>query len=415
MFNACNNGTKTVIDELFTAAIVSPDRSIQDAIAAALEGNSSVGNVWSLAGYPDASQLEQIRNVEGPCFVFVDFSDPIRARSIAAELDSHSPLLTIIAVCAVPRPEDLVELMQFGIREVLHLPIVGVEVTRAINRLSRKRHTASGTNGAALGRLYAFFPAKPGSGATTLAAHSAAAAARLAGERTLLIDFDFRLGMTSFLFKLHSDYSVLDAVASCKQHGSDLWDRMVSRRDMLDILGSAPVDFGGVNPELGAPHLLESARLAYPAVCVDLPGEMRPYELETLSQASECFLVSAPDIGSLHLAKRKSEMLREQGLHSKVSVIMNRFDGSGTMAIRDIESLLQLPVRFTVPTAEKQIAEATREGAALRGRSSLMTQIEQIAQRITPSVTPAVASKARRFIEMFSISPVRERIERGPN
>lgn len=402
-------------DELFTVAIVSPDRRVHDAIAAAVDGNSNVGNVWSLAGYPDASQLEQIRNVEGSCFVFVDFSDPIRAGSIAAELDSRSPLATIVAVCPTARPEDLVELMQLGIREVLRLPIVEVEVTRAINRLSRKRNTTSATNGAPVGRLYAFFPAKPGSGATTLAAHSAAAAARLAGERTLLIDFDFRLGMTSFLFKLNGTYSVLDAVASCEQHGSDLWDRMVSRREMLDILGSAPVEFGAVNPELGAASLLESARQAYPAVCVDLPGEMRPYEIETLSQASECFLVSAPDIGSLHLAKRKAEMLRDQGLHSKVSVIMNRFDGSGTMAIRDIEALLQLPVRFTVPTAEKQIAEATRLGTTLRGRSSLMTQIEQIAQRITPSATPAVASKTRRFIEMFSISPVRDRVERDPN
>jgi hypothetical protein len=44
-----------------------------------------------------------------------------------------------------------------------------------------------------------------------------------------------------------------------------------------------------------------------------------------------------------------------------------------------------------------------------------MTQIEQIAQRITPSATPVVASKTRRSFEMFSITPVRDRIERGPN
>jgi Flp pilus assembly CpaE family ATPase len=152
---------------------------------------------------------------------------------------------------------------------------------------------------------------------------------------------------------------------------------------------------------------------AYQTVCVDLPGEMREYEVDTLRRAKECFLVSTPDLGALHMAKRKSEMLRELGLQSKTSVVMNRFEGRGTMPLRDIEAILQLPVRFTVPVGDKEIAEAMQQGKALQGRSPLVTQIEHIARRMAPSAAPVGGPKARRFIEMFSIAPVRDRSRWG--
>jgi hypothetical protein len=105
--------------------------------------------------------------------------------------------------------------------------------------------------------------------------------------------------------------------------------------------------------------------------------------------------------------------LRELGLQAKVSVIMNRFDGRGSMPLRDVESILQLPVRFTVPVADKDIAAATQQGEALQGRSPLVVQLEQIGRRMVPSAAPVTGSKARKFIEMFSVTPVRDRARWG--
>jgi pilus assembly protein CpaE len=257
-------------------------------------------------------------------------------------------------------------------------------------------------------------PAKPGVGATTLAVHCAAAAARLSNQRTLLLDYDFRLGMTSFLLKLSGSHSVLDAVSAKGEFASEVWDNMVSRRDTLEILGSAPVNFGGVNPEDGALRLIDYARKSYQITCVDLPGDMRDYEIETIHRAKECFLVCTPDIGVLHMAKRKAELLSSLGLHSKVSVIMTRVEGRGSMSSKDVETILQLPVRFSVMAADKQIAEATQTGSVLEGRSPLVTRIESIARRMVPGTPKAgAASVGRRFIDMFSVSPVRERSRWG--
>ena len=392
-------------------AIVSPDRAIHEAIASALNGGPDIDALWTLADYPNSAALSQIGKVEGGCVVYLDFSDPMRARAVAAELDSSYPMASIIAVHPARQPQDLIELMQLGIREIVKLPIVQSDVLRPFHRVGRKLKPGGAVEDG--GRLYAFLPAKPGSGASTLAMHCAAASARLADDRTLLLDFDFRLGMTSFLLKLSGNYSVLDAIAQRGQLDSDLWDRLVCRRGKLDILGSAPVEFGGVNPEMGAVELVNSARRAYRTLYVDLPGEMRQYELETMHRAQECVLVATPDIGTLHMAKRKAEVLQSQGLNSKVSVVMNRVEKGSRMSIKDVEAILQLPIRFSVPAAEREISEATQSGQPLDGRTALTAQIEAIARRLTPGAPVAGGSKPRQFLEMFSVSEVRDRSRWG--
>lgn len=391
----------------FIVAVISPERKIHEEIAGALHGNPDIEALWTLIDYPDPGALAEIRKAPSGCVVFLDFSDPIRAKPVAAAIDNSLPTATAVAICSTRQPQELIDLMQLGIREVVTLPIVPSDVVSAFIRVTRKLKP-SGVDEEG-GHVYAFLPSRPGVGATTLAAHCAAAAARLTNQRTLLLDFDFRLGMTSFLFKLDGTYSVLDAIRSQAVLASAVWDQMVCRRGTLDILGSAPVEFGGVNPESGATALVDLARTGYQTICIDLPGTMRDYEIETLNRAKECFLVTTSEIGSLHMAKRKSDALQSLGLQNKVSVIINRAEGRGGMAIRDVEAILQLPVRFSVGSSEKEIAEAIRAGKPLEGRSSLVKQIENIAQRMSPGAPVGSGAKLRRFIETFSVSPVRDR------
>jgi pilus assembly protein CpaE len=393
---------------LFIVAVISPQRKIHEDIAAALNGNPDIEEFWTLVDYPDPAALSEIRRAVGGCIVFLDFADALRAKAVAAAIDASYPNATAVALHAARQPQDLIDLMQLGIREVVTLPLVPTDVVSAFQRVTRKLRMPGGTEDDG-GHLYAFLPSKPGVGATTLAAHSASAAARLTNQRTLLLDFDFRLGMTSFLFKLDGNYSVLDAIRSQALLDSGVFDQMVCRRGMLDILGSAPVEFGGVNPESGAVALVDLARASYRTICVDLPGEMRDYEVETINRAKECFLVTTSDIGALHMAKRKADALQTLGVQNKVSVIINRAEGRGSMAIRDVEAILQLPVRFSVGSSEKEIAEAIRAGKALDGRSPLVKQIENIAQRISPGAASGGGAKLRKFIETFSVSPVRDR------
>jgi Flp pilus assembly CpaE family ATPase len=392
-------------------AVISPNHEAQDVIVRALERTGSIETVWSLFAYPDPSNLKDLPQDDNGCVMFLDFSEPTPATVIAAEAKALYPGIRVVGMLPGPNsgeePIDKATLSRLGVRDVVALPPLPHDVIQILAQNAIAGDLIPGE--ASDGKIFAFLPAKPGAGATTLAVHTAAAAARLSGEPTLLIDFDFRLGMTSFLLKLQGLYSVLDALHESGQM-EIRWDRLVNRRGTLQILGSAPQIFGNTDPERGTALLLGCARKAYKTIVVDLPGEMRDYEIDTMRRATECFLVCTPDIDVMHMAQRKSVHLRTLQLEKKTSVILNRSGKMGFVSTRDVESILQLPVRFSVANAEKELGEATRMAAALEGRGAAAAQIENIARRLLPSErNPQEPTVPRRLMEFFSVGGMKRR------
>lgn len=398
------------MSDKFVVAIVSPDTATLDTVASLLEASPLVEAAWRLAAYPEPHQLKQLPQARGKCILFLDFCDPVRAKATAAEVDSSCPAIQVVAVHRGGPPDTLRELMRLGIREVVDMPPAASEIDEILHRKEQEINRLD-ASGEGTGRIFAFLPAKPGVGASTLAVHCSAAAARLSSGRTLLADLDLRLGMTSFLLKLDASHSVADALAMAGQLDHNLWERLVNRRGSLDILGSAPIEFQEFDPETGTAGLLDYARRIYTTICVDLPGEMRGYELDTLRRAKECFLVCTGDVGTLHLAKRKADFLKAQNFDRKTSVILNRSGGRGFMPAKDIEAILRLPIRFSVANAEKEMAEVTQTASVLEGKAAVVAQIENIARHLLPAdPARAAATSGRKFIEFFSVTPTRDRV-----
>jgi pilus assembly protein CpaE len=381
-------------------AVVSPNRDAQAAVSSALESSPEVRTLWSISEYPTRSQLSELP--EQGCIIFLDFSDRASAEALASEVDARFPNLGVIAMFRETRPQDLLDLMQFGIREVIGLPPEKTQAQISFARMNQ-RLKPSETGADPLGLIFAFLPAKPGAGATTLAIHASAFVPRLADVRTLLLDFDFRLGLTSFMLKLESRYSIMDALTSIQLLDVTRWDQFVSHHGPLDVLGSAPFQFRDVDPEEGALPLLKFVRQLYPTVCVDLPGEMRTYEIETIREAARCYLVCTPDIASVHLAKAKTDLLRSLGLGQNLTVILNRSGGRMGMSANDIETILKVPVRFSVMSAEKEFAEAMKSGKVLQGSAPVIAQIENIARSLMPpDLNLQKKAEKRKFLEFFS-------------
>lgn len=390
-------------------AVISPNLQAQDVIAKALERTGRVDALWSLPVSPAPAQLKDLPQDPEGSLVFLDFSDLKTASAIAAEADRLDKSVRLVAM----RPAGGVagDLARLGFRHVIALPPSPQEVLGVFSRLAAPSDP-SGQDGAPTGRVFAFLPARPGAGATTLAVHTAAAAARLSGQRTLLIDLDLRLGMTSFLLKLPGEHSVVDALEDIDRL-APRWEGLINRRGNLDILGSAPQEFLQPDLEQRTALLLNYARQRYQTVVIDLPGEMRDYEVEALRKATSCFLVCNSDIGVMHMAQRKSEQIHALVLEEKTSVILNRAGGLGLISPRDVESILFLPVRFSVANAYKEIAAATRSATTLEGRGGVVTQIENIARWMLPPAKPAAEqtdvkeSASRRLLEFFSTGGAR--------
>lgn len=387
-------------------AVISPNAEAQDLVAKSLESTGDVDAVWSLPAYPEPSQLKDLPQDPDGCVMFLDFSDLAAAAAIAEEAQRSCPSVKVVAMVSSAAAGP--ELARLGLRQVVGLPPSPREVQQSLIKLEPET-VLPVEDPDESGRVFAFVPAKPGAGATTLAVNVAAAAARLSNQRTLLIDFDFRLGMTSFLLKLAGPHSVIDALNDVERL-SLRWENFINRLGYLDVLGSAPQEFLEPKMEQRAAVLLSIARKRYRTIIVDLPGEMRDYEVDTLRRASACFLVCNSDIGVMHMAQRKAQLLHSLVLDEKTSVIVNRAGGLGMISPRDVEAILQLPVRFSVANAYKEIAAATRNAGPLEGRGGVITQLENIARWMLPQSNQPAApeeTSTRKFLEFFSTGGAR--------
>jgi len=380
---------------------VSSDTDFHHEASEALAGCISFEAGWRLA-YHDTVRL-RTADVDEKYVMLIDFADSKRALPVALAVEGR-PEFAVIAVGGCSTRDDLLQLMQAGVRDVLSR-----NSPEEARRVALRAVAKLGSNGQAPGDIYAFVPAKPGCGATTVATYVAAAAARLAAEPPLLLDFDIRLGVTSFLLKAEGNHTIVDALEQAEHLDNDIWSGVVSQCGNLHLVGSGPVDFARPVPVERFGSLLRFAAEKYSLIMVDLPGTMEDYECETLRRAKQIFLVCTPDIGALHVARRKSSWLRDIGVTENVSVILNRVERRSLLPLTGTEDIIQMPVRYVLGTGTAEISRAAQKGVALDAGSSMGKQIEKIASTIVGARSLAKRpSPVRRFAEYFSISAARD-------
>jgi pilus assembly protein CpaE len=279
-------------------ATVSSDPDFHKDVRASLDGHLRFEAAWDLS-YQDANRLRGL-SPEHQCILIVDFTDLSLAMPVARAVDGQPQIVTV-AVKSGGSREELLQLMQAGVREVL--PNF---TDREIRQAAARATSTLATSGEVLADLYAFMPAKPGCGGTTIATYATAMAAERSAEPTLLLDFDIRLGITSFLLKAEGAHTIVDALLQSDVLDSDMWSSLVSQIKNLHLLGSGPMDFSRHVSTERFMQLLDFALRRYSMVAVDLPGTMEDQECETLLRSKRIYLVCTPDIGALHVARRKA-------------------------------------------------------------------------------------------------------------
>jgi len=381
-------------------ATVSSDPSFHRDVRAALDTRFRFEAVWEL-GYEDAARLHSVKADER-CLNIVDFKSSARALPVVRILSGRAQVTTIAANCSNTK-EELLLLMQAGVRDVLPQ-----FTTRDLLQSANRALAMLGSAGEILGDIYAFVPAKAGCGATTVATYAAGMASRLADEPTLLLDFDIQLGVTTFLLKAVGTHTIVDALELVERLDSDVWASLISQNGNLHVVGSGAGDFSHTFLPEQFRKLLDFAVRQYSVVAIDLPGAMADYECEVLLRAKRILMVCTPDIGALHVARRKAQWFRDLQLTDKVSVVVNNVDGRNGLSVQDIERIIQLPVQYLLPSGIKDVSRAVQKGAILDAACALGRKISAIAGDMVPA--EAITSKpsaVRRFVEYFSVNTVR--------
>jgi len=386
------------------AAIITTDASLRAQLESSLEATGEIDSVLIIPEYPGASDIRSLEEAHEKHIAFIDFrEDAERAITLAGEINRFCPSVGAVALNVGSTQTDLIAVVRAGVCEVLPQPFSNRDVATAVLNVRRRLDLAGGST-AADGLVYAFLPAKPGSGASSLAVYSALACADNTKRDTLLLDFDIRLGITSFVLKLDSNNSIMDALENAGRMDQTLWDQLICERDNLHVLRSAPAEFGAKVPLENFQAILKWARRQYAVVAVDLPGTMEDFEIATMQQADTVFLVCGPDLVSLHMARQTVQRLHSLSLLDRVSVLLNRVDKGTGLSLRDIEGILGLPVRVTVPSDERSIRDAVEEGIGVNPKSVLGAQIQVIARKMAGSVNgPTPPRPKRKFVEFFSV------------
>lgn len=337
-----------------------------------------------------------------PEVIFLSLEDPEEAAKLCERLDAEFPALLRFGLAGAANPFSFRLALRFRMRELLSRPFEEAEVQRLL--LEAERHLQS--NPASISccdRLYAFTSAKPGSGASVIAANAARAIQKTAEGRCLLADFDSSAGTIGFLFKMEHPHSVADALQLSKSLDDESWQRLIRRDGNLDVLlsGAPRLDDQVPKPELLS-DLLHFVRRNYSTIIADLPAVLDATTLAVLREANHIFLVTTPELVSLRLARQKAAIFQKIDLENRVSLVVNRTHKHMELSLEDIEETVGLPVVFTFPCDYSSVTKSIRDA---QQPSNLAAEFRGFAQKLTSKRLRE--RERKRFIERFSIVPAR--------
>jgi len=327
---------------MLTALIFGTDRETTSQLQQLCSLTQDVCVFRSLERYPQAHETMRLLNSFAPQLVFLGADDEAAAHAVEHDIRSIHPSTAILGVSARCKRADVFE-TAFGGFSICPIPCAPDEFRAAI---FQALESGSGKKNAP---LFAFLPAKAGSGATTTALFVAHMLSTLAEKRVLLLECDLHAGPISMLYNLRPTYSIMDALEDSHRLSDDSWNEMITHVGGIDVLSSVSrLGVRQVSP-WGYQRLLSFVRSRYDVIIGDLP-EVVDDATEVVARAAQAiFVVTAPCSPSLYLATRRRYDLETRGVGAtKVKYIINR---KGDRAIPreagwaiDAEKIAAIPV-----------------------------------------------------------------------
>jgi len=385
--------------------LISPDRNLLKELGSAVARIMPAIPLRKVGYYPESPELETLTLTYAPVFVILDMADPQAAVRAALTVQRRARGAQFIAVCRDACRDTVVAAMRAGMRELINLPLAAEDLERALTNTVAllKEHPPAITH---TQHVVSFLPAKPGVGASTVALHTALALSRFGTEQAALMDLDVDSGILDFMLKLPFSHGITDLADHAPHMDENLWLRMATRVGNLDLLRSGHPQPGQRISSLQAEHLVAFARRNYTAVCLDLPASLDAVAAAVLDQSRLIFLVTTPELASLHLARRRLESLDELRLRDRVRLILNRAAADQLLSAQAIEDLLGIGVYETFPNDYAGLQSALANGRALDFDTPLGRCFLRLARRIA-GVPVAAAEPKKGLLDMLRLSALR--------
>jgi pilus assembly protein CpaE len=320
-------------------------------------------NILAING--NIQQVLAVAEQEHPDLLLLEGSiDKADKLQVLERVTANFSDLGVIMLSSNQSPEELMQAMRVGVREVLpSLPpreILLDAVDRYQQRIKQARTPAKH------GKVLSFVPCKGGSGATFLATNLAYTLAAEENKRVALIDFNLQLGDASLLL---SDSVPTSTIADVTRQihrldGAFLASSMIQVLPNLGVLAAPnePEEATEILPEHIAP-LLQVAIRNYDFVILDIGRRMDAISIQALDKTDIVFLVIQQTLPFIRNAKRLIDTFRSLGYgKEKLRLIINRYDKKSEITLQDIQDTLRIPVFKLIPNNYAVVQESLNHG-----------------------------------------------------
>src|ERR671934_622671 len=309
----------------------------------------------------------------------------------------------VIVLASGAQSTLLEEALESDVSDVLLLPQLTENVVFAIRKASHagRKLAAQGGHGRH-GKIVTVFAPKGGTGKTSIATNLAAALAKHAGKRTLLLDLDLQFGDAAIMLGMEPEKTIYDLVVAPGELDSEKLAGYISRHPSgIDVLAAPlrPEDAELVT-EGKVTSLLEVARGSYEAIVVDTSPFFHGPMLATLDRTDELLLLCSldvPTLKNLRLAMQTLELLSFP--KQRIRIVLNRANSKVGMKPNEVEGALGMKVRFEIPS-DRAVPVAVNRGKPVvldEEGADVSRAIRHMAQNLFP-VAEAESRKRKRLL-----------------
>jgi pilus assembly protein CpaE len=365
------------------AIVISPNSPLVNELEPLLMPHLAGMAVSRLQAYPSPRDLASMVGGRIANLILLDaITDRNQALQLLEELGRMGAGVSVIALLGTNDPDFILRCLRAGASDFLIQPFTADQLDAAFGKLARAQPAAEAP-AKEPSKIVAVMPAKGACGATTVASNLAFHWKRIGGQRILLADLDPLTGNLSFLLKVKSSYSFLDALQRSSELDQDLWNTMVQPVHGVDVL-LAPELMMGNSHELTDPSpILEFARHAYDVIILDTSGVYGDWNLNVARMASELLLVTTNELPALQAAQRALSYLDTNRIGRwKVRLVVNRYLRDVGLSRDVIGTALHTEVFDTLSSDYEAVQKSLMDGKPIPTSSILGKGVVQLVDRL---------------------------------
>jgi pilus assembly protein CpaE len=382
------------------ALFICPNQKIIRDLAPLLRKHLPTFSGHDLNAYPMRHQLAEVISTEAPNLCLLEIGE-LRDTGLGliADLLRIDAKVPIIVVLPSNDPELVLRCLRQGASDFLIPPFTSEQVEGALQKIARLQPNRAANSG----KVYCIMPAKGGCGASTIASNMAYQMRR-GDKRILLADLDPLAGTLSFLLKIKSSYSFMDALARSHDIDADLWRSLVTNRNGLDVLLSPEVMTEGMSDLKDASSIIEYARGIYDLVVLDTGGVYGDWNLSQAQLADEILLVTTNELTALQAVQRSLGYLDANNVgRYKLRLIVNRYDRHTGLSKDVIGTALHTDIFHIMPSDYEAIQKALMEGKPMGAATSFGKSVIGLVDRLGgTSEAPKKNSSISGLLSLFS-------------